>query len=856
MASIGRSEPSKSSFWAATANELLPALLTRPSGLTSEEARARLQHEGPNTPLRSDQVNAWGILWRQFRSPLVLILIFAAIVSFFVGEGSEAVIISAIIVASCTLSFTQEYGASRSMDALKARIAHRTTALRDGAEQSVPVEEIVPGDIIQLSAGNLIPADGILIEARDFNVSESALTGETFPVMKEPGVSPDNAPVAKRTNAVFMGTSVRSGVAKMLVVHTGGRTEFANIASSLGRNIPPTSFSKGMQSFGNMMSQVMLVIVILAFAANLLLERPMIDSLLFSLALAVGLTPELLPAIISVTLAQGARTMAADGVIVRRLDAIENLGSMDVLCTDKTGTLTEGNIRLNSCTDAEGADSADVRLWALLNATLQSGMANPLDEGIAASAGPGDDLGLYEKVEEIPYDFVRKRLSVVVRSKGDLDEHLLVCKGAVQNVVSACSSILQGNEIVPLGEEGAAAIESKVRSWSMEGFRVLGLAIRRTACREAWRREDEADLTFAGFLLFIDPPKIGMAETLSGLATRGIRVKVISGDNRHVVRHLSKIIGLPHENVLTGEDVAKLTKSALAVRVDQNDIYAEIDPNQKERIIAALRQGGHIVGYLGDGINDAPALHEADVGISVESAVDVARESADMILLQRDLNVLLNGVDNGRRAFANTMKYITITTSANFGNMFSMAAASLLLPFLPLLPSQILLNNFLSDIPSLAIATDNVDADEVHTPRRWDMAHVRRFMIGFGLISSVFDFLTFGFLVVLAEATEQIFQTAWFVESLITELAIVLVLRTRKLAWRSRPGRLLGLLTLLVALIAILIPYLPGAGWLGFIPLPVAVIGGLIAITLAYLVASEATKRWFFAHQQPRPTQP
>ena len=535
----------------------------------------------------------------------------------------------------------------------------------------------------------------------------------------------------------------------------------------------------------------------------------------------------------------------------RRLDAVENLGSMDLLCTDKTGTLTEGAIRLDACLDPLGAASQEVRLWALLNAMLQTGMANPLDEAIAAGRGEGDDLTRYAKADEVPYDFVRKRLSVVIRQPGR-GEDLLICKGAVQNVAEACTSVLEGTVPRPLDADRRKAIEDRVQGWSMQGFRVLGLAVRRFPPKAACSRDDESGLAFAGFLLFLDPPKPGMAETLKALATRGIEVKMISGDNRYVAMHLAETIGMPHRNVLTGSELAKLTREALLARVAQTDIFAEIDPNQKERIIAALRRRGRVVGYLGDGINDAPALHEADIGITVDSAVDVAREAADMILLKRDLGILLRGVDDGRVTFANTMKYIAITTSANFGNMISMAFASLFLPFLPLLASQILLNNLLSDVPSLAIATDNVDAEQRRSARHWDIGYVRRFMVAFGLVSSGFDLVTFAFIMLIAGAGAQVFQTAWFVESLMTELAVVMIVRTRKPFWKSRPSRLLSGLTLAVAVLAIAIPYLPGADWFGFVPLPLPVVGGLIAITSAYLVATEATKRWFFSRERRR----
>ncbi|TGQ29083.1 magnesium-translocating P-type ATPase [Mesorhizobium sp. M00.F.Ca.ET.216.01.1.1] len=834
-------------YWSIESSELLQRLGTSASGLASAEAASRLAKFGHNTLVSRSSTSALAVFVRQFRSPLVLILIFAAAVSAFVGEGHEAAIIGAIVLASCVLSFTQEYGASRAMAVLKQRISRKTAVLRDGLECSVDSDDIVPGDVVRLSAGNLIPVDGVILDARDFNVSEAVLTGETFPVVKAPGRSAPEAMVARRTNAVFTGTSVRSGTATVLAAATGASTEFASIAEALEQRIPETEFARGIRLFGYLMSEIMLAIVILVFFANLMLDRPLIESLLFSLALAVGLTPELLPAIISVTLSRGARTMAASGVIVRRLDAIENLGSMDLLCTDKTGTLTEGVIHLDGWFDVDGNPSTDVLHWARLNATLQTGLKNPLDEAIAGAQGEGATSNLFTKVDEIPYDFVRKRLSVVVRTKQG--EDLLITKGAVQNVLEACRFVQTANGQEPLNDGHRKAIDDKFRRWSADGYRVLGLAIRRFESRNAFGRKDETDLAFAGFLLFLDPPKQGVRETLAALAHRGIAVKVISGDNRYVAAHLAEAVGLRADRIMTGEDLSKLTKSGLFARAQHTDLFVEIDPNQKERIVQALRSRGHVVGYLGDGINDAPALHEADIGISVDTAVDVAREAADIILLKRDLGVLVRGVDDGRKTFANTMKYISITTSANFGNMISMAVASLFLPFLPLLAKQILLNNFLSDVPSLAIASDNVDPDQLRRPRRWDIRFVRRFMVSFGLVSSLFDFATFAFLLLFAHATAATFQTAWFTESLLTELAIVLIVRTHKAFWASRPSRLLAWLTLGVGAIAIVVPYAPFAAWFGFVPLPLSVLGGLIAITGFYLIVSEATKRWFFDHE-------
>lgn len=838
-------------YWSITSEDLVRGLATSAtSGLAGSEAASRLVRYGANTPASKSSASALNVFVRQFRSPLVLILIFAASVSAFVGEGQEAAIIGVIVLASCVLSFTQEYGASRATEALKQRISRKAVVLRGGVESSVSAEEIVPGDIIRLSAGNLIPADCVILEARDFNVSEAVLTGETFPVLKAAGRSDADASVAQRNNAVFTGTSVRSGTATVLVAATGPRTEFASIAAALERQIPETDFARGIRLFGYLMTEIMLAIVIIVFFANLMLHRPLIESLLFSLALAVGLTPELLPAIISVTLARGARAMAANGVIVRRLDAIENLGSMDLLCTDKTGTLTEGVIHLDGWFDVDGEPSEEILLWARLNATLQTGLKNPLDEAIAGIPGESASLGAFAKVDEVPYDFIRKRLSVAVRSKDGGD--LLITKGAVQNVLETCNFVATAKGLESLDEAHRAAIDEKFRLWSADGYRVLGVATRRFEGRGAYDRKDEVDLVFSGFLLFLDPPKQGVENTLAELARRGIAVKVITGDNRYVAAHLAQAIGLRSGRIMTGEDLSKLTKSALFAGVQDTDLFVEIDPNQKERIVQALRSRGHVVGYLGDGINDAPALHEADIGISVDSACDVAREAADIILLKQDLGVLVRGVDDGRKTFANTMKYISITTSANFGNMISMAVASLFLPFLPLLAKQILLNNFLSDVPSLAIASDNVDQDQLRRPRHWDIGFVRRFMISFGLVSSLFDFATFAFLLLFAHATASTFQTAWFVESLLTELAIVLIVRTHGAFWASRPSPLLAWLTLAVAIAAIAIPYLPLAAWFGFVPLPLPVLAGLAVITALYLLASEATKRWFFDRDRHR----
>lgn len=844
-----RHNDDQNAYWARPASQLLTELAADAGGLTSSDARQRLNNAGPNSIGKNGSVNALVTLARQFRNPLVLILIFAAIASAAVGDISDAVIIGVIVLASCILSFSQEYRASRTMESLREALSIKASVLRDGNEVDIAVDQIVPGDILKLSAGNMIPVDGIILDSRDFNVSEAALTGETFPVVKSAGQSGKDATLAQRSNVVFTGTSVRSGVATVLAIKTGAGTEFAGIAEAIRRQAPETEFAKGIRHFGALMTEVMLAIVIVVFVTNLLLHRPLIESLLFSLALAVGLTPELLPAIISMTLASGARVMAKNGVVVRKLESIENLGSMDILCTDKTGTLTEGVIHLDGCFDSKGQVSADVKLWSTLNATLQTGLANPLDVAIAANAGD-EDLSPYSKIDEIPYDFIRKRLTVVVRHAADATSDLMICKGAVSNVLEICSTILTEKGSAMLDDARRQDIDKSFRAWSEEGFRVLGVAIRRPDRKPAYRREDETDFAFAGFLLFLDPAKAGVSETLAELTTRGIKIKVITGDNRYVARHLAAAVGINVRRVMTGEELSRMTKDALFGLAPRTDLFVEIDPNQKERIIEALRRHGHVVGYMGDGINDAPALHEADVGISVDHAADVAREAADIILLNQDLTVLLRGIDDGRRTFANTMKYISITTSANFGNMISMALASFFLPFLPLLATQILLNNLLSSVPSLAIAGDNVDAELVQRPRRWDIGSVRRFMVSFGLVSSAFDLLTFGFLVLVMNADAGRFRTGWFVESLLTQLAIILVVRTQQVVWRSRPSRLLSGLTVAVAIIAVTLPYLPDADWLGFVALPLPMLAGLVAVSAVYVAVSEGTKRWFFARER------
>jgi Mg2+-importing ATPase len=834
-------------YWSFTIEKLFTELNSSNNGLQPAEAEQRLTKYGLNTIRAKLQATAMSLMLSQFKSPLVLILIFAAIVSGIVQEWVDASIVLAIVLGSTILGFVQEYTASNAVEKLRSQVTIKSNILRGGKSVNLSSEQVVPGDVVLLSAGSLIPADGIVLEENDFFVNQAVLTGETFPVDKSPGIFPANTSLASRTNSVFMGTSVSSGSAKVLIVQTGKATIFGQVAQKLSLRPPETEFERGIRQFGNLLTRVMLVIVVIVLAVNVFLSKPVIDSLLFALALAVGLTPELLPAIISITLSYGAQQMAKRGVIVRRLTAIENFGSMDILCTDKTGTLTEGVVHLDDTFDSQGKPSSDVLRYAYLNAHFQTGLNNSLDDAIQSGAKKAKlDIKSEKKIAEIPYDFVRKCLSVV--TSNNKNETTIITKGALTNVLAKCDSIQLGNEVSPLSAKENAQIEKQYSEWSEKGFRVLGLAVKKVkAGITQFSKSDENGLTFMGFLLFFDPPKVDVEQAIIDLSKRGVTLKIITGDNQKVALHIAEAVKLPVQGVLTGSQLNDLRDEALWHLAERTTIFAEVDPNQKERIILALKKTGHVVGYMGDGINDAPALHAADVGLSVDTAVDVAKEAADFVLLKNDLTILRQGIDEGRVTFANTLKYILTTVSANFGNMFSMAGASLLLPFLPLLAPQILLNNFLADIPNLTIARDNVDSEMVVKPRRWNTTFIRNYMILFGLVSSIFDYLTFGTLLFIFRASPEEFRTGWFIESLLTQLVIAMVVRTRHVFFRSRPGTLLLVSALVFIGITLAIPYLPFVSVFGFIPLPAPLMLTLIGLTALYVIATEVTKKVFYA---------
>jgi Mg2+-importing ATPase len=844
--SLNRSQDDAASkVWQLPPSAALTALGSGGDGLSSDEARIR--HARGSQAKIHGRTDAISLLAHQFASPIILILVAATLLSGALGDFIDAAIILAIIGLSGLLGFWQERGAARAVQALLAVVRAQAEVMRDGALVEVPVEEVVPGDVVLLNAGDIVPGDCLVLESRSLLIDEAALTGETYPVEKVPGQVAEDEPIGRRANAVFLGTHVVSGAGRVLVVATGGQTQFGRVSSRLEHRPLATSFERGMTAFGYLLVRAMVVLVAAIFVVNLLLSRPILDSALFSLALAVGLTPQLLPAIVVISLSNGARLMARHRVIVKRLDAIEDFGAMSILCTDKTGTLTTGSVVLGEALDIEGNRSERVRRLAALNACFQTGFANPIDAAIVAAAG--DTVASARRIDELPYDFSRKRLSVLVdEGRGpNGGSRLIVTKGAVDAVVDVCSSAeLSSGEIVGI-DDVRDRIGQAFESLSSEGYRVLAVAVRHVPIAERLTSQDEADLVLIGLLTFLDPPKAGADVVLRDIAAAGISLRMVTGDNRHAATHVAGMVGLDASALLTGEAVAGLDDAALATRATTTAIFAEVDPLAKERVIRALRNGGQVVGYLGDGINDAPALHAADVGISVDGGVDVAKEAAAIVLLDKDLRVLLDGVRQGRRTFANTMKYVFTTTSANFGNMLSMAVAAAVLPFLPLLASQILLINFLSDFPATTIATDDVDPEQLDRPHRWDIGFVRRFMLVFGGVSSVFDLLTFGVLRFGFAADATLFRSGWFLESVATELAVLLVLRTRRPFFRSRPSRLLLTTSLLVAALTLFVPYSPLAGVLGLDAPPAVLLVVLAIVTALYVAVTEVVKDRFYA---------
>lgn len=829
-------------FWSIPEEELLKSLETTEKGLTSEEAGIRLSRHGMNVLARKKKSDAISLFASQFKSPIVIILIFASALSFFLHQYTDSGIIFTIIFLSAALGFWQEYSAAGAIDKLLAIVHIKATVFRDGAPVEIPVEDVVPGDVVSLSAGASIPGDCRILTSQDLFIDEAALTGETFPAEKTAGTLPEETSPGARANSLFMGTHVISGTARAVVVMTGLSTAFGQIYEHLKLRTPETDFERGIRRFGYLLMEVTFLLVFAIFTINVFLHKPVLDSFLFSVALAVGLTPQLLPAIISVNLSHGAREMARHKVIVKKLSCIENFGSMNVLCSDKTGTITEGQVQVKSFIDVEGSESEKVLLFGHLNSHFETGFKNPIDEAILAYRSY--DVSGWTKVDEIPYDFIRKRLSIAASHEGSC---ILMTKGAVNNVLTVCTKVEKPDGTIAALDTLRAPIEKTYETLSAQGLRTIGVAYRAVDDQACPVRELENDMTFLGFIVLFDPPKEGICETIGRLNKLAISLKVITGDNRLVATHMGTMVGLENPRILTGTDLQHTRDEALLRRANSTDIFAEVEPNQKERIIIALKKAGNVVGYMGDGINDAPALHAADVSISVEGAVDVAKESADIVLLERNLDVLANGVMEGRKTFSNTLKYVFMATSANFGNMFSMAGASLFLAFLPLLPKQILLTNLLTDFPEMAIASDNVDEELLGRPRRWNIAFIRNFMVVFGLVSSFFDYATFGALLVILNAAPHEFRCGWFTESVISAVLVVFIIRSQKPFFMSRPGKSLIIASTVIIGLVLLLPYLPlGSEVFGFSPLPLKFYPVLFMILVLYVIVAEVAKRIFY----------
>lgn len=837
-------------FWQQNLTALLEYYKSSPAGLTSSEATEHLRHYGPNL-FHPPRRNA--LLFQflsKFSNPLVIILLVASAISALTGDVASFIIISLIVLMSVTLDFIQEYSAGKEAEKLRQSVTVHVQALRDGKSQEIPLPSLVPGDVVILAAGDLVPGDGRILEAKDFFVNQALLTGEPYPVEKKHGELPDETEILSASNTVLRGTSVVSGTAKVLVCNTGANTVLGDIADSLIAKAPPNAFEQGTRSFGLLIMRFTIFLVLFVLLVNAFFHRPWLESFIFAVALAVGLTPELLPMIVSVTLARGAKRMAAKRVIVKQLASIQNLGSMDVLCTDKTGTLTEARIHLERHIDSLGRDSKRVLELAYLNSFFETGLKSPLDDAILEHKEI--DMTSWRKIDEVPFDFERRRVSVLVDNG---QKRMLVIKGAPEDILRLCTSYEgeSDTDLHPLDDAAMVTVRALFDSLGREGFRVLGIA---------WRQEeinyphivlsDEAKLVFSGFAVFLDPPKESAKKALADLAASGVSVKIVTGDNELVTEHICGQLGVSITGILTGVDILKMDDQALVGQVETVNLFCRVTPVQKNRIILALKKRGHTVGYLGDGINDAPSLHSADIGISVDSAVDVAKEAAEMILLDHDLGVLQSGVIEGRRTFGNIMKYIMMGTSSNFGNMFSMAGGSLFLPFLPMLPTQILLNNMLYDISEIPIPLDNVDEEYLLRPRQWDINFIRKFMLIVGSISSIFDFLTFFVMIKVFQAGEALFHTGWFIESLATQVLVIFIIRTRKNPLKSRPNPWLIVCSLIVVALAVLLPFTPLGGFLGFVAPPLLFFFILASMVIVYLLMVEVVKQWFYKHYATR----
>ncbi len=823
----------------ATVATLFEQLESSERGLTTQEARQRLERYGSNETTSVRRVAGIRQFFLALTNPLMIILLIASAASAVLGQVINASIIFAMVLLSVALNFVQTYRSQRAVERLRVGVALTATVLRDGEWVELPRHELVPGDIIRLVAGDLVPADARLIDSVSLHVQQSALTGESMPVEKNTRdleSMPQNH--AEASNMVFLGTSVVSGSASALVFLTGRATAYGDIAARLAARAPETDFERGIRRFGFLIMRVVFFLVLFVFLVSIALKHPPFESLLFAVALAVGLTPEFLPMIMTVTLAQGASHMAKHKVITKNLEALQNFGSIDILCSDKTGTLTAGNMVLNQYLDPLGNSSERVLRLAYINSFHETGIKSPLDAAILQHNHL--DIQVYSKLHEIPFDFERRRLSVVVQTN---DHAMLITKGAPESILQVSSFYEVNGQTKSLDEEIKSQAQATFQKLSSQGFRLLAVAYRLVSKQNNFTVADEEDMVFLGFLTFFDPPLEDADEMLDELRRDGVEVKILTGDNELVTRYVCEQVGLITDRIVLGDELDRMSDTALTHVAEQAHVFARVSPAQKNRIILALKRRSHVVGFLGDGINDAPSLHAADVGISVASAVDVAKDAAEIILLEHSLRVMHNGIIEGRKAFGNVMKYLLMGTSSNFGNMFSMAGASLFLPFLPMLPIQILLNNFLYDLSQVTIPTDNVDSSYIIKPHRWDIKLIRDFMIYIGPISSIFDFLTFFMMLWIFHASEALFHTGWFVESLATQTLVLFIIRTAGNPLRSRPSLPLTITTISVVCIGIILPFTPLAAPLGLTPLPALYFLFLAAMVVTYLLLVEIVKR-------------
>ncbi len=844
---------------ALSAPETLTALGAVERGLSQEEVESRRQKYGRNE-VSSRGTGFWGRNLRRVANPLVVQLLIIAGVSLVMGDLRSAIVVFAMLVISVVLSMIQEERSGRAVEKLRAMVRTTANVLRDGRETEIPLAEIVPGDIVVLDAGSLIPADLRLISTKDFFVSQSALTGESMPVEKTAAAAAaDGKQPLELPNACFQGSSVVSGTARGVVVNTGSRTYFGGLARKLSAPRSLTSFDRGIASFTWLMVTFMVTMVAVVFLIIGVTKHNWLDALVFGLAVAVGLTPEMLPMIVTVNLAKGALSMSRKKVIVKHLASIQNFGAIDILCTDKTGTLTQDRVVLEKHVDVTGKDSDDVLRYAYLNSYYQTGLRNLLDRSVL-SHNEFEVERTAAKVDEIPFDFTRKRMSVVVDYEGD---HVLICKGAVEDVFKVCTRYQVDDEVFPLIDAIKADVLEDYQGLSADGYRVLAIAYREfDRDKKVFSSSDEDDLILLGYLAFFDPPKDSSARAIKALKEHGVAVKILTGDNELVTRKVCKDVGLDPSSLVVGSQLSGLSRDALAELAEKTTIFARLSPAQKEEIIQALQSRKHVVGFLGDGINDAPALKRSDVGISVDTAVDVAKESADIVLLEKSLMVLELGIVEGRKVFGNIVKYIRMGASSNFGNMFSVVGASWFLPFLPMLPIQVLTNNLLYDISQIGIPADTVDVEFTATPRKWNIGNIRRFMIFIGPMSSIFDYATFilmlfffGCIAFTNPGTsadmkayyEALFHTGWFVESIFTQTLIVHVIRTRKVPFiQSRASPTMTFFSLLIMAVAAYLPYSPLAPVLGFVALPGIFWAWLAGFIVLYCTLTHLVKSWFF----------